>query len=1055
MILPSKFQLHFLKHIQGNTKHKYTKLSKLTYKMSNLPLKILLPLFTLLISSLPILVISQVPTSDHQILLNIKEQWNNQAPMQSWNSSTSYCQWPGVFCTDDDEAVTGISLGSLSLNGEIPSSICELKNLTSLDVGDNNIKGNFPTFLYNCTKLQILNLSQNYFQGLLPNDLHKLSPNLKHIDLSGNNFSGDIPSSIAQLKELVTLHLDQNFLNGAFPSELGTLENLQELVLANNPFLPMSLPKEFGNLNKLKVLLMKECNLVGEIPTSFNNLSSIERLDLVKNKLVGEIPDGLLLLNNLSYLYLYENNLTGGLPSSIEALNLVELDVSMNNLSGPMPEEITKLEKLEILALFQNNFNGTLPTSIGLMPSMKNLKLFNNNFHGPLPQDIGLHSKLEGFEVPNNGFTGPLPEHLCAGGALVGVVAFNNHLNGTIPTSLGRCNSLLTVELHDNNLTGEVPQGVWTLMNISTIQLSNNQLSGQLPGMLAWNMTRVEIDHNRFSGKIPQSVRNWGGLVVFQASNNMISGSIPLELTSLSQLNSLQLGGNQLSGELPSEILAWKNLNSLNLSNNLLSGLIPLALGSLPVLNYLDLSSNQLSGQIPPELGQLKLTSLNLSSNKLSGTIPFGLDNKAYEDSFLSTNLCSNLGVSNLSKCSIFRQKTKTLSSKYLALVLVLAFVSFLVTTYFTMFLVGEFRRRKNNRDLETWKLTSFHKLNFTEEKVLANLNETNMIGSGGSGQVYRIPINRSEESVAVKRIWNNRKMNNTLEKEFLAEVEILGTIRHFNIVKLLCCISSESSKLLVYEYMENMSLDQWIHESRRQPVSEIAGADQRVVLDWPARLRIAIGAAQGLSYMHHDCSPPIIHRDVKSSNILLDSEFNAKIADFGLAKILVKPGGEPHTVSAVAGSFGYMAPEYSYTNKVNEKIDVYSFGVVLLELVTGKEPQIGDEYSNLAEWAWKHYSQGHPITDIINNEIKDATYLEEMTNVFKIGLMCTSTLPSSRPTMKEVLQVLKKCNALEGSGRAKARNDRDASPLLGSGFYVSSCKNSKKGTEEDDYGMV
>ena len=171
---------------------------------------------------------------------------------------------------------------------------------------------------------------------------------------------------------------------------------------------------------------------------------------------------------------------------------------------------------------------------------------------------------------------------------------------------------------------------------------------------------------------------------------------------------------------------------------------------------------------------------------------------------------------------------------------------------------------------------------------------------------MYKIPMNVPGGVVAANRIWNRKTRN---EKEFLAEVQVLGTIRHLNIIKLLCCILSEDSNILVYEYMDNQSLDKWIHEGKQRPISAPGASVHPMALDWPVRVRIAIGAAKGLSYMHHGCSPPIIHRDVKSSNILLDFDCNAKIADFGLSKILAKSGREPHTVSVVAGTVGYIAP--------------------------------------------------------------------------------------------------------------------------------------------------
>ncbi|CAO2816766.1 unnamed protein product [Amaranthus hypochondriacus] len=1016
--------------------------------MNFLSLQIFLLSISLLFSILPFLVTSQSPSSELEILLKVKQQWRNQPPMDSWSSTISHCNWPGINCTDG-QSVTGISLHSQNIMGEIPPSICDLKNLTFLDLGNNSIPGKFPTFLYNCTKLQSLDLSNNYFVGELPNDINKLSSNLQNLSISVNNFTGDIPISLGHLTGLISLHMDSNKF-GTFPAELGNLENLEELVLAYNSFSSMSLPKELGKLKKLKLFWMTSCNLIGEIPKDFANLTSLEHLDLSINKLVGEIPSGLFLIESLTYLYLYRNRLSGSLPASIKSLNLMEFDVSANYLTGPISEDFGKMSNLEIFYLFQNQFNGTIPHSLGKLPSLLKLRVFENRFTGTIPPEMGLHSNLIEIDVSNNGLTGPLPEHLCSGGTIIGVVAFNNYLNGSIPNGLGQCNSLIAVHLYNNSMTGDVPDGLWTSQHMMQLLLHNNHFSGKLPENVAVNLSLIDISNNKFSGKIPRSVSTgWRNLLEFKASNNLIMDSVPLELTSLHILNTLLLDGNQLTGELPSKIVSWVRLNTLNLSHNQLSGSIPSVLGSLPGLNYLDLSDNHFSGQIPFELGQLQFSSLNLSSNHLTGRIPYRLDSDAYNSSYLNTNLCSSTGLLALPKCSIHNPN---FSSKYLALIIVLSILVILAIGYFVVFVRSEIRKRMDKENEETWKLTSFHNLDFTEEKICNSLKENNVIGYGGSGKVYKIPINQRGDVVAVKRIGNEKKTDEKSEKEFNAEVQILGTIRHSNIVKLLCCISSEKSRLLVYEYMENQSLDKWIHSNKTRPVSLINGVVHDVVLDWPARLKIAIDAAQGLSYMHNGCSFPIIHRDVKSSNILLDSEFNAKIADFGLARILTKQEG---LYTAVAGSFGYMAPEYCSTPKVNEKIDIYSFGVVLLELVTGKEPHIGDEFSSLADWALSYYNKGLPIEDALDQELRQPCYLDEMILVFQIGLMCTSKLPDHRPPMTEVLRLLQQKRSSDNFGRVKEMKDREFSPLLGDEVYISSCKSSKRTVDEEAYNKV
>ncbi|KAI4316082.1 hypothetical protein L6164_024098 [Bauhinia variegata] len=1022
--------------------------------MSKIPLTLSLHFFLFLCVSVPWQVNSQPTSTEQEILLEIKQQLGDPPSIGSWNASSSPCHWPEINCTEG--TVTAIQLSGKNINRVLPATICDLKNLAYLDVSNNDIPGEFPTSLYNCSNLQILYLSQNYFVGPIPDDIDRLKT-LRYIDLGGNNFSGDIPAAIGKLTELQRLLLYRNEFNGTFPKEIGDLSNLEILGMAyNRKFVPMAIPPEFGKLKKLRTIWMTWCNLIGEIPQSFSNLTNLELMDLSANNLTGNIPSSLFSLRNLTSLFLYQNKLSGELPTSIQALNLTQIDLAMNNLTGMIPQEFGNLKNLVVLHLYYNELSGPIPTDLGQIQTLHTFRVFNNKLNGTLPADFGRYSKLVYFEVGNNQLSGGLPEYLCEGGSLQGLIAFSNNLIGSLPSGLGNCPSLVSLNIYNNNFSGEIPLGLWTSWNLTTLKLSGNSFSGQLPNKLAWNLSRVEINDNEFSGQLSTDFFSSLNLVVFEARNNFFSGEIPRELTNVSRLNSLVLDGNQLSGELPTVMISWESLNTLTLSRNKLSGQIPLAIIRLSNLVYLDLSENDISGEIPPQLGNLRLVFLNLSSNRLSGRIPDEFNNLAYENSFLNNpNLCANNPNLKLQSCLTKPPHSKKSSSKYIYFVFVLLIVVMVATVSLICYKFrGSFSRKPCKRDLSTWRLTSFQRLDLSEMNLFSNLTDNNLIGSGGAGRVYRVASNHPGEYVAVKRIWNCEKLDQKLEKEFMAEVEILGSIRHSNIVKLLCCFSSENCKLLVYEYMENQSLDRWLRGTNRKSATGLSSRNNGFILNWPKRLKIAIGAAQGLCYMHHDCSPPIIHRDVKSSNILLDCEFRASIADFGLAKILAKHG-EPNTMSVIAGSFGYIAPEYAYSMKVNEKVDVYSFGVVLLELITGKLPNNGDEQISLADWAWRHYSEGKPFADALDEEIKEACHLEAMITVFKLGLICTSTSPSTRPSMKEILQGLRQCCPQESYGEKKRRTEFDFTPLLSDATYISSYKDSNRAMNENDVSSL
>ncbi len=814
----------------------------------------------------------QAKNDEHQILLELKKQWGSSPMLGRWNSAYApHCNWGGITCTKG--SVTGISLPNQIIVKPLPPSICLLKNLTHLDLSYNNFSTSFPTVLYNCSNLKYLDLSNNAFAGQLPSDLNHLSALFEHLNLSSNRFTGNIPPSIGWFPRLKSLLLDTNQFDGSYPAEdISNLADLEVLTLAHNPFILAPVPVEFGRLTRLTFLWLSNMNITGEIPESLSSLRELNLLDLSMNSLEGKIPTWIWQHKKLKILDLHTNRFTGEIEPNVSALNLVEIVVSVNELTG------------------------TIPPSIELLPKLTDIRLSNNMLSGLLPPELGKHSPLANLEVSNNNLSGELPEDICFNRKLYGIAVFNNSFSGKLPSSLDGCYLLQNLVLYNNNFSGEFPQGLWSVVTnqLSTVMIQNISFSGTLPTKLPWNYTRLDISNNRFSGPIPTM---GGKMEILRAANNLLSGEIPWDLTGISQVTEFDLSRNQISGSLPMTIGVLTKLNAINLSGNHISGNIPAAFGFMTVLTILDLSSNELSGEIPKDFSKLMLRFLNLSMNQLTGEIPTSFQNKTYEQSFLfNPGLCVS-SSNSLQNFPICRARTNISNG---AIISALASIGLLVLAVIGFMLL---RRKKRTQDHLSWKLTPFHALHFTENDILSGLCEQNWIGSGRSGKVYRVYAGDRASGgmmVTVKKIWNMQNLDNELEKDFLAEVQILGEIRHLNIVKLLCCISSSEAKLLVYEYMDNGSLHQWLHQRER------IGAPGP--LDWPTRLQIAIDSARGLCYMHHHCSPPIVHRDVKSANILLDPNFRAKMADFGLAKILLR-AGEDESFSAIAGTFGYMAP--------------------------------------------------------------------------------------------------------------------------------------------------
>jgi len=940
-----------------------------------------------------------------QILLQMKESFKDDPynALDNWklDAADAPCNWNGITCDNSTGMVIEITLEAKSLNGPLYSGLCNLPSLKKLHLAFNHLYGILPLSLMNCSNLESLDLNTNSLSGTLP------------------DFSG--------LKSLKILDLTTNNFTGQFPASLGNLPELNSLNLAENPFTPGRIPQELGTLKKLNTFYVASCNLIGEIPLFIFNFPELSLLDLSSNNLNGSIPKEISNLKKLSYLELYNNSLSGSIPPELGDLtSLQDLDASGNKLTGSIPQELGNLKNVTYMQFKNNNLCGQIPESLADLPLLEGLSVYQNNLTGQLPEKLGSLSKFNMLEVSGNRLSGSLPKDMCREGNLQYFLALDNSFTGELPLSYGACKSLVRFRVNNNNLSGRVPSGIWGLPNANIIDLSFNNFVGEISAEIgnAKNLSQLAIHNNQFSGNLVPEIGMAVQLVRFEANNNQFTGQLPKEIGRLNELNALYLQENMLEGSIPDEIGSCKSLSVLNLARNRLDGTIPDTFGSIEDLNSLNLSNNELSGSIPSSLCALTLSSIDFSNNQLSGPVPNSLVTVGNRGSFSGNpGLCAKilhrddtLAVCSASSYPQDESRRMKLAAGIIAGAAVLIFaIGLILFRRYLQYQADSLEKKENS----SWRLTAFHNLSFDAEdisRVLLLKEDKNVIGSGASGKVYRADL-PNNETVAVKHLWTSTKMDmddNNMDKYkknsynnengniyrdhdrrlVKAEVETLGTIRHKNIVKLYCYLSNSHSNLLVYEYMPNGNLFEALHSHSD--------------LDWPSRHKIALGAAHGLAYLHHDCSPAIIHRDVKSANILLDQFYEAKIADFGVAKVLqaCNIGGDSTTF--FAGTHGYIAPEYAYSLKVTVKSDVYSFGVVLLELITGRrpiEPEFG-ENNDIVSWtSGKIYEREDAIVVLDSNISK--SFKKEMIQVLKIAVSCTNKLPALRPSMREVVQML------------------------------------------------
>ncbi|XP_059445160.1 probably inactive leucine-rich repeat receptor-like protein kinase At3g28040 isoform X1 [Corylus avellana] len=920
--------------------------------------------------------------------------------LASWNEDDdSPCSWKYVRCNPVSGRVSDVSLDGLGLTGKIGRGLEKLQQLKVLSLSRNNFSGTISPLLSLSSGLRRLNLSHNSFSGSIPISLVNMS-SCRFLDLSENSFSGPLPDTLFQdCFSFRYLSLARNMLEGKIPSTLSRCSLLNNLNLSNNRF---SGDPDFAagiwSLTRLRALDLSNNALSGSVPVGISAVHNLKELRLQGNHFSGTLPADAGLCPHLRRLDFGDNDFAGGLPDSLRLLNsLTFFRVSNNMLTGDFPAWIGNMSSLEYIDFSSNGFTGSLSPSIGDLKSLHYLSLSNNKFSGNIPEslfDLG----LEEFDFSYNGFVGSIPlgsSRLFQ--SLRRMDLSMNNLTGSIPAEMGLFSNLRYLNLSWNNLQSAVPPELGFFQNLTVLDLRYSGLYGSIPGDIcdSGSLGILQLDGNALMGSIPEEIGNCTSLYLLSFSHNNFSGSIPMSISKLKKLKILKLEFNELSGEIPQELGSLENLLAVNVSYNRLIGRLPAG----GIFGSLDQSSLQ---------GNLGICSPLLKGPcTMNVPKPLVLDPNAYKH-----QMGDHKQRDRSSKSTEGGRHRNFLSVSAIVAISAAMLIAFGVLVI-TLLNVSARRRPKfvdsafesvctsssRSGSPPTGKLilfdsTSSPDCNIGNPETL--LSKASEIGEGVFGTVYKVPLGtQGGRMVAIKKLVTANIIQ--YPEDFDREVRILGKARHPNLISLKGYYWTPQTQLLVTEYAANGSLHAKLHE--RLPSAP--------PLSWANRFKILLGTAKGLAHLHHSFRPPIIHYNIKPSNILLDESHNPKISDFGLARLLTKL--DKHILSnRFQSALGYVAPELACQSlRVNEKCDVYGFGVMILELVTGRRPvEYGeDNVVILSDHVRVSLEQGN-VLDCVDSSMSEYPE-DEVLPVLKLALVCTSQIPSSRPSMLEVVQIL------------------------------------------------
>ncbi|XP_023517407.1 phytosulfokine receptor 1 [Cucurbita pepo subsp. pepo] len=976
------------------------------------------------------LSLSQNPTichsDDFKALQDFHSAFDSQIDGWHTGCSTNCCSCIGLTC-DSSGRVVKMELGGRKIKGQLPYSIARLEHLRVLNLSSNSLNGSIPLALFHLPYLEVLDLSFNDLVGSISSGTINL-PSIRLLNVSHNNFNGSLPLGVCvNSSRIEILNLGFNRFTGMFPVELAECVSLKRLFVESN-LLSGGIPDEASGLRKLTHFCVQNNKLSGSLNGVVGNLTNLVRLDLSSNGFFGEIPDVFYNSVNLSYFATESNRFSGKIPNSLSnSASLTVLNLRNNSIQGTLDLNCSAMKSLVTLDLGTNRFHGSIPSNLPSCTQLRSINLARNNLGGQIPESFRNFQSLSYLSLTNTSivnvssalnilqhcknlstmvltfnFRGEVLEddpNLHFKSLQVFIIA-NCGLKGIIPQWLRGSRKLQLLDLSWNRLGGTIPPWFSELQSLFYLDLSNNSFTGYIPKEMT--IMRSFIDR-KFSPDEPSSLdfslfvtRNGTGL-----QYNQVWRFPP----------TLNLSLNNLSGPISPEFGNLKEILVLDLKINSLSGSIPSSLSGMVSLETLDLSHNNLSGIIPPSLQNLNfLSKFSVAYNHLHGAIPEGGQFHSFDNSsFEGNNFCVRDRICTSIDPLVPSHKSRMDIGSIVGIVIGIVFgIMFLITLMVVFMLraprgrVGDPENEVSNtddKDLEEGRsglVVLFQNNNngsLSLEDILKwtnDFDQENIIGCGGFGLVYKATLPDGRK-VAIKRLSGDCGQ---MDREFRAEIETLSGAQHQNLVLLLGYCLYKNDRLLIYSFMENGSLDYWLHEKLDGPSC----------LNWDTRLQIARGAAAGLAYLHQSCEPHILHRDIKSSNILLDKNFKAHLADFGLARLILPY--DSHVTTDLVGTLGYIPPEYGQSSVATYKGDVYSFGVVLLELLTGKRPIDmcrPKGVRDLISWVFQ-IREDRKVSEVFDPLIYNKQHETAMSEVLDIACLCLCKVPKERPSTQQLV---------------------------------------------------